>query len=418
MFSSVSCFTWFLNLAKQKMAGLTNQESMQQDLISSFLEIGEGQTSHTARQFLEATRWDLEEAIQLFFVSNVEGTREQAPSLSAQPPRQMETEDVSNSPRDCPNAWESEKDEDDDNDDMVCEASSDEDQLPEEIENHSENNAGQNLESLYNPPFELMFRGPFEKAKDAAKLQNKWLLVNLQRTGEFSSFLLNRDTWRNKAVVETVETNFIFWQAVENSVEGQKVRTYYKLELELLPVVMVIEPITGRKINTMAGMVEPENLLYNLLDCTDCGPLDYCINLFGKHVNSSRVLQDQENKKEEDEDVLRALTHSMEGVKLDDDVKKPGYPPLPEEPKVDDMKLICKVGVRLPDGRRIQRSFLRSDPIQLLWSFCCSKLEEAEKRPFCLAFATPGSSRCLEYGSNSSFEESGLINCMLLFTWD
>ena len=81
---------------------------------------------------------------------------------------------------------------------------------------------------------------------------------------------------------------------------------------------------------------------------------------------------------EEDEDMLRALAASMEGVKdMDkkeaDDVdespqtlltKNPAYPPLPEEPK-GDKNLLCRVGVRLPDGRRLQRNFLRSDPIQV-----------------------------------------------------
>lgn len=44
------------------------------------------------------------------------------------------------------------------------------------------------------------------------------------------------------------------------------------------------------------------------------------------------------------------------------------YPPLPEEPK-GDKSLLCRVGVRLPNGQRLQRNFLRSDPIQVKESF-------------------------------------------------
>ena len=44
--------------------------------------------------------------------------------------------------------------------------------------------------------------------------------------------------------------------------------------------------------------------------------------------------------------------------------KKPVYLPLPEEPK-GDRSLLCRVGFRLPDGRRIQRNFLRTDPVQV-----------------------------------------------------
>lgn len=88
---------------------------------------------------------------------------------------------------------------------------------------------------------------------------------------------------------------------------------------------------------------------------------------------------------EEDEELLQALAASMEGVKdvsgvtttRDEDAtdgekedvqtcppKKAAYPPLPEEP-AGDRNLLCRVGVRLPDGRRLQRSFLRTDPIQV-----------------------------------------------------
>lgn len=86
---------------------------------------------------------------------------------------------------------------------------------------------------------------------------------------------------------------------------------------------------------------------------------------------------------EEDEEVLQALAASMENnikdsntvIPSNKDVtitdkeetfttKKPTYPPLPEEPK-GDRSLLCRVGVRLPDGRRMQRNFLRTDPIQV-----------------------------------------------------
>ena len=40
------------------------------------------------------------------------------------------------------------------------------------------------------------------------------------------------------------------------------------------------------------------------------------------------------------------------------------YHPLPEEPKVS-RDLLCRVAVRLPDGRRIQRNFLHTDPIKV-----------------------------------------------------
>lgn len=86
------------------------------------------------------------------------------------------------------------------------------------------------------------------------------------------------------------------------------------------------------------------------------------------------------DKSNEDEEMLLAIAVSMEGIKdtsgvskdmditnaEDDKCKsqKRIFPPLPEEPKAD-KNLLCRVGVRLPDGRRLQRNFLRTDPIQV-----------------------------------------------------
>lgn len=132
--------------------------------------------------------------------------------------------------------------------------------------------------------------------------------------------------------------------------------------------------------------------------------------------------------------MLRAIAASMENAKdsiktTEDDkvsstteeesclTKKPAYPPLPEEPK-GDRNLLCRVGVRLPDGRRVQRNFLRTDPIQLLWSFCYSQLGEAESKPFRLTQPIPEASKSLDYDSKLTFEESGLANSMILVAWE
>lgn len=60
----------------------------EQQIVSSFLEIAVGQTPDTARQFLQATGWKLEEALQLFYVGN-----EGAPALSTSNSPAVETPD-------------------------------------------------------------------------------------------------------------------------------------------------------------------------------------------------------------------------------------------------------------------------------------------------------------------------------------
>ncbi|XP_015074271.1 plant UBX domain-containing protein 7 [Solanum pennellii] len=457
--------------------------SDQQTLVSSFLEIAVGQTADTARQFLQATSWKLEEAIQLFYIGNEGGAAASFnspqlgndallgdPSLSGvgndsadtnllqgdgddvRPPLPVKREVLydnavlygssgmggsSREPRlvvpfrnfeeemKHPGVWEAEK-----------RSTSTADAVQD------------NLASLYRPPFALMYHGSFEKAKDAARAQNKWLLVNMQSTREFSSHMLNRDTWANEAVAQTIKSNFIFWQVYDDTEEGSKVCTYYKLDS--MPVVMVIDPITGQKMRSWRGMVQPETLLEDLISFMDASPSEHHVNLSHKRPRETPQAprhpqpqpqpqpqsQPQNEIGEEDEELQRALAASMVGiedsgsvasketneaasdvVKEENLIKKPSYPPLPEEPK-GDRNLLCRVAIRFPDGRRLQRNFLRTDSIKLLWSFCSTQFEEAESRPFKFTQAIPGVSKFLEFDNNMTFEESGLANSIISFTWE
>ncbi|KAL9260922.1 Plant UBX domain-containing protein [Drosera capensis] len=337
-----------------------------------------------------------------------------------------------------------------------------------------------NLAALYRPPFALMFKGPFEKAKLAAAAENKWLLANLQSTREFDSHMLfhlmlicydvfvvilmklNRDTWAHEAVAQTIKTIFIFWQVYDDTSEGSKVCTCYKLNS--VPVVLLIDPITGQKIHSWNGMVHPDRLLEDLLPYADYGPNNYS-HLSHKrpretskipekkiHGRAEHLLRKKEKKSIvilrhatvkfislqhfelcDNERIIctmfRALEASLETVEHPDasspevdgavnstvdnkaDVlsdKKPSYPPLPDEPS-GDKSLLCRVGFRLPDGLRVQRNFLHKYPVQLLWSFCVLQIGEAETRPFRLMHPIPGASKFLEYETTSHWVCQGLI---------
>ncbi|KAJ8498028.1 hypothetical protein OPV22_008580 [Ensete ventricosum] len=429
-----------------------------QQLVSSFLEIALGQTPETATQFLQATGWKLEEALQLFYVGNDGGglATSSSPLPTGGSPSEQENvmtsgslvqgalEDEVRPPlpvkrdtlygdtpffRHQPSA-------------MVAFRNFDEESKRSAVWESNESSAStangsrDNLASLYSPPFALMYQGSFDQAKIEASLQGKWLLINLQSNEEFSSHMLNRDTWSNEAVAQTIRTNFIFWQVYYDTSEGKKVCTYYNLIT--LPAVLVIDPITGQKMHAWSGMVHPERLLEDLLPFLDKGPKEHHIFLPQKrprvaHDSAANNILDKEAV-EDDVEVLQAIAASMEDAKspprppvTDDDPEpeKDGetssngnliYPPLPEEPKGS--KELCRVGIRLPDGCRIQRKFLRTDSIKLLWSFCSSKLEDGQKRPFHFTQAIPGASKSLEYASNLTFEEAGLSNSMITLVWD
>ncbi|KAJ0247997.1 UBX domain-containing protein [Hirschfeldia incana] len=416
--------------------------SDQQRLVSSFLEIAVGQTAKTARQFLEATSWELEEAIQLFFVGGEVGMRPSATSLAfgirdmilgnthRDPASLIALRNVSEEPR-RPGVWEPDQG-------ASSASASASASAPETTTTTSA--PRDSLASLYRPPSHLMTHGTFEQAKTTSNSQGKWLLVNLQSTTEFSSHMLNRDTWANEAVSQTIKANFIFWQVNDDTTEGRKVCTLYTLES--IPVILVIDPTTGQKMKMWCGMVEPETLLEELVPFLDGSPSEYFSSLSKKHPRSSSsssfsLIPHSKPKGDEDEEELqRALAASLEdnGMMESCDDKSPTtpeavvavtatvlptYPPLPEEPKGGDRSVQCRVGIRLPNGQRLQRNFLKTDPVQLLWSFCYSQLEESERnKPLKLTQAIPGASKTLEYESNLNLEQAGVANSMISATWE
>ncbi|KAL2906929.1 Plant UBX domain-containing protein 7 [Bienertia sinuspersici] len=445
-----------------------------QSMVSSFLEIAVGQTAETARQFLQATSWQLEEAIQLFYVGNESGAMASSSFLPSEEIAAPVVDKISSESDEALAKELSGLNGGDDDvraplpvirealyDDAVLYGGSrigypsqgpssvvafrnfeEEMKHPpvwesEQGGSSSNDSSRDNLAALYRPPFALMHQGPFEKAKLAAASEDKWLLANLQSPTEFSSHMLNRDTWANEAVAQTIKTNFIFWQVYDDTSEGKKVCTYYKIESA--PVVLVIDPVTGQKMRSWSGMVHPDRLLEDLMPFMDGGPKNHHTSLSNKRPRESFHVPAQKvpvETNEEDEELQRALAASMENMKHPDQkssedkdagignkeeetcsTKKPEYPPLPEEPK-GERNLLCRVGFRLPDGRRIQRNFLRTDPVQLLWSFCSSQLGEAETRPFRLTHAIPGATKSLDYNNNLTFEESGLSNSMISVTWE
>jgi len=95
------------------------------------------------------------------------------------------------------------------------------------------------------------------------------------------------------------------------------------------------------------------------------------------------------------------------------------FPVLTKEPKGDcDRSVVCSISVRFPNGRRKQRKFLKSEPVQLLWSFCYSHMDESDNKAFKLVQAIPGASKTLDYGAEASFDQYGIASSIISVTWE
>ncbi|CAN6250610.1 unnamed protein product [Urochloa humidicola] len=418
------------------MAGDPPTAAEKEALVSSFLEIAAGQTPETATQFLQMTSWHLEEALQLFYIDGESAlaARPAAPSAAAAVAAAAGVEEAL---RFAPPPAAALGDpmmhglgpgEDDDvraplpvrretlygdapvsilrPNTTVAFRNFEQEARQSAVWDSDQNatsSSRDNLASLYRPPFSLMFNGPFDKAKLEASCLDKWLLINLQSTDEFSSHMLNRDTWGNEAVAQLIRSNFIFWQVYHDSSEGRK---------DLLPYLD-----KGPKEHHAA---QPQKRPRNVDQETPMGK------------------QGKTAVEDEDEELARAVAASLEeskevteGSDATDDMAlaeaeeenepslniKLDYPPLPEEP-TGSRDLLCRVAIRLPNNRRIQRNFLHTDPIKLLWSFCAPQVEDGEKRPFHFVQAIPGAPMKLEFASDATFKEAGLANSMINLLWD
>ena len=75
---------------------------------------------------------------------------------------------------------------------------------------------------MFSPPSHLSFAGNYEMALGMCNSDRKWLLVNVQYHEEFSSHMLNRDTWCDETVEQIVRSSFIFWQRGSTCTEAKK----------------------------------------------------------------------------------------------------------------------------------------------------------------------------------------------------
>ncbi|KAG0447848.1 hypothetical protein HPP92_028142, partial [Vanilla planifolia] len=158
-----------------------------QSLVSRFLEIAVGQTVETATQFLQATSWKLEDAIELFCIGN-DGVGGGSASASASIPVEQNLRGDGNIVSGYGGGKESAIDEvraplPAKKDTLYGDASfvrmlpntivafrdfNQESRRPEVWESDQSapsttDGTRDNLASLYRPPFSLMYNGPFDK---------------------------------------------------------------------------------------------------------------------------------------------------------------------------------------------------------------------------------------------------------------
>ncbi|GJN26079.1 hypothetical protein PR202_gb13980 [Eleusine coracana subsp. coracana] len=388
------------------------------NLVSSFLEIAAGQTPEIATQFLQISNWNLEEALQLFFINGESALASHPAPPAAAAASVAAASGAEEALRFAPPPAAALGD-------GMLQGIVDEDDVRAPLPVKRETLYGGAPVSVLRPNSTVAFRNFEEEARQSAVWDSEQNATSSSRDNLAS---LYRPPF-------SLMFNGPFDKVYHDSSEGRKVCTYYKLVS--IPAILLIDPVTGQKMRGWNGMVHPDRLLEDLLPYLEKGPKEHHAVQPQKRPRqvdqeTSMGKQGKTALEDEDEELARAVAASLEQgkevVKSDatdemaelEDKKEPmklEYPPLPVEP-TGSRDILCRVAIRLPDGGRIQRNFLNTDPIKLLWSFCCPKLEDGEKRPFHFFKPIPGASQTLEFGSDLTFKEAGLANSMINLVWD
>jgi UBX domain-containing protein 7 len=129
------------------------------------------------------------------------------------------------------------------------------------------------LAKLFQPPWNLMYKGTWESAREEGREEKKWLLVNIQNGSVFACQVLNRDLWKNPSVAETVQENFLFLQYSHEDIRAEQYIQYYFQHSEnpdLYPHIAIVDPRTGEQVKVWSRETpNPQDFLMQLHEFLD-----------------------------------------------------------------------------------------------------------------------------------------------------
>ncbi|ETW06333.1 hypothetical protein H310_02617 [Aphanomyces invadans] len=275
--------------------------------------------------------------------------------------------------------------------------------------------AAQSLSQLFQPPVAIMFYGSLSEARQLAKQERKWLLVNVQDDTVFASLRLNRDTWNDDFVQNLITSGFVFWQIYISSDHCKKFCSLYQLDQSTLPITCILDPVTGQKVVEWHDYIEPQTMAEKLSDFA-------CLNSPGAPVaRPAEPSPPRSREWTEDDELAAAIAASLEQPS-DDGMKSeaaqaappppPAFVPLPDEPV--DGPTVTRVQIRTTAGSRLMRRFEKTAPVSDLWRFVQQELPEARTRRFELRTTYPPATLT---SSDTTLAEANLVNASLMMQW-
>ncbi|XP_020605014.1 FAS-associated factor 2-like [Orbicella faveolata] len=258
------------------------------------------------------------------------------------------------------------------------------------------------FEAEYGAVHPTFYQGSYSQALDDAKRELRFLLVYLHSSEHQDTVEFCRSTMTNEGFREYVNGNMLFWAANVKSTEGYKVSralreaTYPFLALICLrdnrmTVVGRMEGLMNvdRYVSHLARLIE-DNEPALVVARADRQERTQAQQLRDEqdeaYYESVRADQEKERRKREEEDkkrleeetkrkkeeARRDRAQSIAQDRLDRKLR------IPEEPENSDPNSI-RVLIKLPNGKRLERRFLKSHSLQALYDFVfCDEESPAE----------------------------------------
>ncbi|XP_020148694.1 plant UBX domain-containing protein 7-like [Aegilops tauschii subsp. strangulata] len=407
-------------------------------LVCQFMQVTACISLSDAAQHLASCSWRLDEAVNLYFAGGAASSApvvpKDEPAVRAPIPARSETiygpssSTARRQPRVRPTGWESE------HDDAPAPAA---ERHPRRRRRRDEGTSSggsstdragagpagkkkkKTLAELFRPPLELTYKGRFHDAKAHAAGLSRWLLVNVQASGEFASHQQNRDVWANELVARAVRERFVLWQVdvderEDGLDEGGKVSCYYKLAHDMMPHVLVVDPVTGELVHRMRAATDPNDMIAVAEKFAERRPVMPAKAT--KHRAGSSLAPPPRGKQEAPPVGSAASSSSNPSSEIAPCERKLGTTATKQVETVVDAgatptcemapgpgEKLCKLRVRLPDGRALTKQFGAERGVGALFAFCRSE----EERPFRLMRLAGGSMQQIG-DENVSFDDLGL----------
>eukprot|EP01086_Lenisia_limosa_P017875 TRINITY_DN9369_c0_g1_i1.p1 TRINITY_DN9369_c0_g1~~TRINITY_DN9369_c0_g1_i1.p1 ORF type:complete len:425 (+),score=73.89 TRINITY_DN9369_c0_g1_i1:80-1354(+) len=247
------------------------------------------------------------------------------------------------------------------------------------------------LSNLFEPPYEILFQGPFSDVVSQSQRDQKWIIINIINAREFDSQCQNRDVWKNLSLQRLIKSSFIFFQTDVKSPEGASFCSTFGGDS--IPCIHILDPHSGSSMINMSGKCEVGEVmacLSSFLDShpspdTDVKPHGPRETNWSRNISTSAVTLDTDSEFEfEDLD-----TDDERGSTPEPEPRSPRRASLPEQvapsqplprEEVEEPQAgpgVVRVQIRLPQGKRIVRRFRETDTVKTLRLFIQSEITEA-----------------------------------------